>query len=116
MAEIRKVSLAISQREQPAQNKLIKGLERAGWYVQKTEGRSRNGFPDVTAITPEGVVWFLEVKRERGGVLSARQQVEMTDIASHKANAAIIIGVRGADAFVQGLPHSFRYKGIRVWR
>ena len=45
--------------ESAIQNRLIRILEQQGWYVQKTEGRSRNGFPDVTAVDTLGNVWFI---------------------------------------------------------
>lgn len=52
--------------ESAIQNRLIRILEQQGWYVQKTEGRSRNGFPDVTAVDTLGNVWFIELKRTVG--------------------------------------------------
>lgn len=83
--------------ESAIQNRLIGILERRGWYVQKTEGRSRNGFPDVTAVDTLGDVWFIELKRTVGRP-SPDQCRELKALARHNANVMLLYGMKAVDA------------------
>lgn len=78
---------------------LIKGLEKLGWYVQKTEGRSRNGFPDVTAVDTLGNVWFIELKRTKGKP-SPDQCRELKALAEHNANVMLLYGMKALDTML----------------
>lgn len=92
-----------NQRQEPLestiQNRLIKILEQQGWYVQKTEGRSRNGFPDVTAVDPLGNVWFIELKRTVGKP-SPDQCRELKALAEHNANVMLLYGRKAVDTML----------------
>lgn len=83
--------------ESTIQNRLIRTLEQQGWYVQKTEGRSRNGFPDVTAVDPLGNVWFIELKRTVGRP-SPDQCRELKMLAEHNANVMLLYGKKAVEA------------------
>lgn len=85
--------------ESSIQKRLIRLLEQQGWYVQKTEGRSRNGFPDVTAIDPLGTVWFIELKRTVGRP-SPDQCRELKALAEHNANVMLLYGRKAVDTIV----------------
>lgn len=85
--------------ESSIQNRLIKILEQQGWYVQKTEGRSRNGFPDVIAIDTLGNVWFIELKRTVGKP-SADQCRELRALAEHNANVMLLYGKKAVDTML----------------
>lgn len=85
--------------ESAIQNHLIKVLERQGWYVQKTEGRSRNGFPDVTAVDTLGNVWFIELKRTVGKP-SPDQCRELKALAEHNANVTLLYGKKAVDTLL----------------
>lgn len=85
--------------EATIQNRLIRILERQGWYVQKTEGRSRNGFPDVTAVDPLGNVWFIELKRTVGKP-SPDQWRELKALADHNANVMLLYGKKAVDTIL----------------
>lgn len=85
--------------ESAIQNRLIKILERQGWYVQKTEGRSRNGFPDVTAVDTLGNVWFIELKRTVGKP-SPDQCRELKALAEHHANVMLLYGMKAVDTLL----------------
>lgn len=84
------------QLESTIQNRLIKILEQQGWYVQKTEGRSRNGFPDVTAVDTLGNAWFIELKRTVGKP-SPDQCRELKMLAQHNANVMLLYGKKAVD-------------------
>lgn len=85
--------------ESAIQNRLIRILEQQGWYVQKTEGRSRNGFPDVTAVDTLGNVWFIELKRTVGKP-SPDQCRELKALAKHNANVMLLYGKNAVDALL----------------
>lgn len=85
--------------ESAIQNRLIRILEQQGWYVQKTEGRSRNGFPDVTAVDTLGNVWFIELKRTVGRP-SSDQCRELKALAEHNANVMLLYGMKAVDALL----------------
>lgn len=85
--------------ESAIQNRLIRTLEQQGWYVQKTEGRSRNGFPDVTAVDTLGNVWFIELKRTVGRP-SPDQCRELKALAKHNANVTLLYGMKAVDTLL----------------
>lgn len=85
--------------ESALQNRLIRTLEQQGWYVQKTEGRSRNGFPDVTAVDTLGNVWFIELKRTVGKP-SPDQCRELKALAKHNANVILLYGMKAVDTLL----------------
>lgn len=85
--------------ESAIQNRLIRILEQQGWYVQKTEGRSRNGFPDVTAVDTLGNVWFIELKRTVGRP-SPDQCRELKALAQHNANVILLYGMKAVDTLL----------------
>lgn len=85
--------------ESAIQDRLIGILERQGWYVQKTEGRSRNGFPDVTAVDTLGDVWFIELKRTVGRP-SPDQCRELKALAEHNANVMLLYGMKAVDTLL----------------
>lgn len=85
--------------ESAIQNRLIRILEQQGWYVQKTEGRSRNGFPDVTAVDTLGNVWFIELKRTVGKT-SPDQCRELKALAKHNANVILLYGMKAVDTIL----------------
>lgn len=85
--------------ESAIQNRLIRILEQQGWYVQKTEGRSRNGFPDVTAVDTLGNVWFIELKRTVGKP-SPDQCRELKALAEHNANVMLLYGKKAVDTIL----------------
>lgn len=85
--------------ESAIQKRLIRILEQQGWYVQKTEGRSRNGFPDVTAVDTLGNVWFIELKRTVGRP-SPDQCRELKALAEHNANVILLYGMKAVDTLL----------------
>lgn len=85
--------------ESAIQNRLIRILEQKEWYVQKTEGRSRNGFPDVTAVDTLGNVWFIELKRTVGKP-SPDQCRELKALAKHNANVMLLYGMKAVDTLL----------------
>ena len=69
---------------------LIRECVKRQWYVQKTIGVSRNGFPDVLVIV-HGTVWFLELKTNTG-IPSQVQEREIARIRRAGGNVWILYG------------------------
>lgn len=98
------INLTPPTLESRVQSHLINGLHAQGWYVQKTIGQSRNGYPDVTAVSPAGMVWFIEVKQANGR-LSAGQKKELQELRNHNANVAVLHGLHDVDIFIKENTH-----------
>lgn len=56
---------------------------------------SGTGVPDRIVILPGGEVWFLEIKRARGGRVSARQKHVINKLTTIGANVAVLYGHEG---------------------
>ena len=99
--------------ESTIQNHLIKVLEQQGWYVQKTEGRSRNGYPDVTAVDTLGNVWFIELKRTIGKP-SPDQRRELKMLAQHNANVTLLYGMKAVDTLLSHRTRANKHHHILI--
>lgn len=56
----------------------------------KTRAIGKRGFFDRIAILPGGKVWFVELKRPKGGRISPHQSEHMRDALALGANAIFI--------------------------
>ena len=52
--------------EQSYQAKIIKQLEKDGWYVLKLITTNKNGIPDLLALKDGEKPWFKEMKAKKG--------------------------------------------------
>lgn len=66
-------------------------LEKLGALVRKIRYEGRNGCPDLLALLPGGVVWFVEVKKD-----------EVTGPDPHQAREHERMQKRGANVLVVG--------------
>lgn len=66
-------------------------FEKLGALVRKIRYEGRNGCPDLLVLLPEGVVWFVEVKKD-----------EVTGPDPHQAREHERMQKRGASVFVVG--------------
>lgn len=64
--------------EQQIQSKIIKNLEKEGWYVVKLITTTKAGIPDLLCLK-QGRAVFIEVKRP-GGKTSALQRLRMAEL------------------------------------
>ncbi|QHJ82705.1 MAG: hypothetical protein [Caudoviricetes sp.] len=90
---------AHANHEGPVQAALIKGLESAGWWVQKVVGQSRSGLPDVVAAKDGRVIW-IEVKRD-GGKLRPSQRREIPLMRKAGCEVHIVVGKTGVKKFLE---------------
>lgn len=80
-------------REQQIQSKLIKKLEKKGYYVIKLMKTNKNGIPDVIAIPPDSDVLFFEVKTETG-TAKPLQKFRLKELSKHGIKVYIHRGAR----------------------
>ncbi len=91
----------------------ISELAYRHWYVQKTVGQSRNGYPDITAVDPNGNVWFIEMKKA-GGHVSDQQRRELTWLKRNEANVAVVYGENGVYRFLEYIDAKGRKSRKRI--
>ena len=65
------------------QSKIIKYLERHGWYVIKLIQTNKNGIPDLLAIRSGRYIW-IEAKRQ-GKTAEPLQQFRHAELRAHGA-------------------------------
>lgn len=75
--------------EQQIQAKIIKRLEKEGWYVIKLIKTNKNGIPDLLAIKPPQIR-LLEVKKPQTGTLSKLQEFRLKELQEHGIEATVI--------------------------
>nr|DAX31123.1 MAG TPA: Nuclease [Caudoviricetes sp.] len=63
-----------------------------GWVTWKM-APTEVGIPDRVVLIPGGAVWFVELKRARGGVISPRQRVVHSKISQGGHNVVVLAGV-----------------------
>nr|DAS22645.1 MAG TPA: Nuclease [Caudoviricetes sp.] len=80
--------------EKDVEKYLVKQCAKRRWLIYKFLS-SETGVPDRIVILPGGVVWFLELKRARGGRLSARQKHIINKLDTLGANVAVLYGHEG---------------------
>lgn len=73
--------------ESKYQNKLIKSLEKEGYYVIKLIKTNKTGIPDLIALKPNEVK-FIEVKGKKTPV-SEIQKYRLKELKNHGFNAYI---------------------------
>jgi Holliday junction resolvase len=77
--------------EQKVQTKLIKDLEKRGYYVIKLVRTNKNGIPDILAIPPNSDVEFYEVKKP-GKTASPLQEFRISELIKHGCKAEVFDG------------------------
>jgi Holliday junction resolvase-like predicted endonuclease len=85
--------------EKVIQRKILAQLKLLGYLVRKLDSSSSVGWPDLIAISPAGVVHFLEVKTATGR-LSKMQARTINQLKENHANVSIIRGVDELDAIL----------------
>ena len=65
--------------EQSYQSKVIKQLEKDGWYVLKLITTNKNGIPDLLALKDGEKPWFKEMKAVNG-VASKLQKYRIKEL------------------------------------
>lgn len=76
--------------EQQIQSKIIKQLERDGFFVVKLIKTNKTGIPDLLAVKPKRTI-FIEVKQEHGK-LSEIQKYRINELRAKGIETYIWIG------------------------
>lgn len=63
------------------QSKKIKQLEEQGYFVLKLMKTNKNGIPDLVALKPDEVPYFIEVKTSKGR-LSKLQEYRLQELTN----------------------------------
>jgi len=71
------------------QTQIIKYLKSKGYIAVKNITISINGWPDVTAIAPNGKHIYIEVKRP-GGRLSEIQKIRIQQLREHNTDVYVV--------------------------
>ncbi len=80
--------------EKDVEKYLAKQCTKRGWLSYKFLS-SETGVPDRIVVLPGGTVWFVELKRARGGRLSARQKHIINKLNNLGANVTVLYGHDG---------------------
>lgn len=76
-----------SPLEQVIQTKIIKNLEKEGYYVIKLSKTNKNGIPDLMAIPKGMAIKFIEVKK-KGKEPSPLQHFRIKELNAHGCDAS----------------------------
>lgn len=88
-------------KEKAIEDKLTEELARCGFLTYKFESPGTRGVPDQIAISPNGVVYFIELKRPKGGRLSALQKYQIQKLKANNANVRVIKNLKQIEAFIK---------------
>jgi len=81
-------------------------VERAGGKTWKFTSPSNRGVSDRIACMPDGSTWFVELKRPKGGKLSALQLLFAADMKQLNQEYACLWTKEQIDAWIAALPRS----------
>jgi len=100
--------------EQEVEKELCKRCEANGWMCLKLELNGVRGFPDRTIVTPFGV-FFVELKRPKGGVVSPHQMYWRGKIRKQSQVWELVSNMDELERFVARLEATMiaRKNGIR---
>lgn len=77
--------------ERDIEKKLARLVKELGGLCYKFVSPGNDGVPDRIIITPEGEVWFLELKTETGR-LSPRQKFQIDRLHRHRCSVLVTHG------------------------
>ena len=77
-------------------------VKKRGGLFYKFVSPGNAGVPDRIVVTPGGVVWFVEVKTDKGK-LNALQKNQIAKLTKNGANVRTVYGIDDALAFLAAL-------------
>ena len=81
---------------------LVRQVKKLGGRCLKWSSMNNVGVPDRVVILPDGVIWFIEVKRDNKSYLSKHQNLFFVSMAELGAtNCCVVHGKPGVDAFIK---------------
>jgi hypothetical protein len=86
--------------EKDIERKMCEMIKQRGGLTYKFTSPNNLGVPDRLVITPNGAVWFVELKAERGR-LAKMQQFQIAELKKRGANVRVVYGLEAAKDFVE---------------
>jgi hypothetical protein len=87
-------------KEATVEQYLVSEIERRGGVAEKVRAIGARGFFDRLIVMPIGRVFFVELKRPKGGRLSPHQQQRIGLYRAVGARVALIKTIEQVDAFL----------------
>lgn len=88
------------------QRKMIKRLEKEGWFVRKIIAANKKGFPDILCCA-DGKFVTIEVKIP-GNVASALQLENISEIQEAGGYAVVLDSMEGLEGFITGIKEEIK--------
>jgi hypothetical protein len=86
--------------EKDIERRMCEMVKSRGGLTYKFTSPSNSGVPDRLIVTPAGVVWFVELKTDKGR-LSKLQGWHIAELEKRGANVRVVYGIDQARAFVE---------------
>ena len=83
--------------ESAVERELQARVEALGGLCIKVQAIGRRGFFDRVVVLPGGRVWFVELKRPKGGVISPHQKWHMSEFSRLDAPVALVKSSKDID-------------------
>lgn len=87
-------------KESQIESRLVRLVREQGGLCYKFISPSNPGVPDRIVITPDGRVYFVELKTEIGR-LAKIQKWQVSEMRKRKANVRVLRGLNEVKAFVR---------------
>lgn len=88
MQENKKLLAKVSERE--VEKFLIDEVKKLKGLCLKFQSPSNSGVPDRIIIMPDGKIYFIELKRPKGGKLSSLQKYWFKKLKQYKVNVVVL--------------------------
>lgn len=88
--------------ERDIERYLVRRVKDIGGIAYKFVSPSNRGVADRLVVLPDGVVWFVEVKRQ-GGRMSTLQQLFKRDVERLGHNHMVLWDMADVDTFINGV-------------
>ncbi|MBY7649522.1 MAG: nuclease [Candidatus Liberibacter europaeus] len=88
--------------ESTLEKRLVKGVRELDCFIRKIQFISHRGCPDRLIITPQGTLFWVEMKK-KGGRLSTAQKREILTLKRHQQKVEVLSSVHEVDNFLEEL-------------
>lgn len=85
--------------EKEIERRMCEVIRKRGGLTYKFTSPGNVGVPDRLVITPTGVVWFVELKTEKGRLAKIQKQ-QIRELEKRGANVRVVYGLQEAIDFV----------------
>jgi hypothetical protein len=86
--------------EKDIERRMCEMVKQRGGLTYKFTSPNCSGVPDRLVITPAGVVWFVELKTERGRLANI-QRFQIGELEKRGANVRVVYGWDAARQFIE---------------